>query len=80
MMTSLQGSARATLPAAPSLNVLGSYFPTWMVCFFGALALMLVVRQIFAASGVSKDLPAPVVVHVALLVAFTLGAWLLWVD
>jgi hypothetical protein len=66
--------------AAPSLNILGSFFPTWMLCFLGAIVATVVVRRLLGAAGVGKYLPAPALISIALLVAFTLGGWLLWVD
>lgn len=63
---------------APSQNILGSYFPSWMVCTLAGLAVTLVVRQVFVLTGIDKDLPAPLVVYLALVVAFAFAGWLAW--
>src|ERR1700742_652141 len=44
---------------APSRNILGSYFPSWMVCALLGLALALVARAIFKALGILGENPLP---------------------
>ena len=63
---------------APSRNILGSYFPSWMICVLIGLGVSIVVRWILVRLGMEKELPAPIVVHLALTVAFSFAAWLLW--
>jgi hypothetical protein len=65
---------------AQTRNVLGAYFPSWMVCALLALAATALVRLLIVRAGVDRSLPAPVVVYVALIVAFSLGGWLLWLS
>jgi hypothetical protein len=66
--------------AAPSLNILGSYFPTWMLCALGAVVATALLRQLFVLTGVDRTLPVPVVVYLALTVACSLASWLIWVG
>ena len=63
---------------APSRNILGSYFPSWMVCALVGIALALVARAIFKASGLLEELPVPFVVMVAIACAGTFAMWLIW--
>ncbi len=63
---------------APSRNILGSYFPSWMICALIGVGLSVVVRLILVKLGMEKELPVPIVVHLALAIAFSFGAWLLW--
>jgi hypothetical protein len=65
---------------APSTNVLGSYFPSWMLCVLGALALTVAVRKVFVLTGLDTSLPAPFLVYLAMAVACSLGAWLIWLG
>jgi hypothetical protein len=65
---------------APARSILGSYFPTWMICFLGALVATALMHRLLAVLGLTKHLPVPVLVYLSLLVSFTLGSWLLWVD
>jgi hypothetical protein len=42
------------------------------------LFLTAVLRVVFAKAGIDDELPAPVLVYLAFLVAFSFGLWLLW--
>jgi hypothetical protein len=63
---------------APSRNILGSYFPSWMVCALVGLALALAARAIFKATGLLEELPVPLVVMLAIGCAGTFAMWLIW--
>jgi YtcA family len=63
---------------APSRNILGSYFPSWMVCALVGLALALAARAIFKATGILKELPVPLVVMAAIGCVGTFTLWLIW--
>jgi YtcA family len=65
---------------AQSQDVLGAYFPSWMFCALAALTVTAMIRWIFVKAGVDRSLPVPVVVYLALTVAFSLGGWLLWLG
>jgi hypothetical protein len=65
---------------AQTRNVLGAYFPSWMFCALLALLATALVRWLLVRAGVDKSLPAPVVVYSALIVAFSLGGWLIWLS
>jgi hypothetical protein len=64
--------------SAPSRNILGSYFPSWMICVLVAIGLTIVVHVVLAKAGV--ELPAPIVVYLALTLAFSFALWLLWLS
>jgi hypothetical protein len=64
--------------SAPSQNILGSYFPSWMICVLIGAGATIVIRGILVKLGVDKELPAPIVVYLALTIAFSFAAWLLW--
>jgi hypothetical protein len=62
---------------SPTLDVLGSYFPAWVVCIVIGLALTLITRQIFIGLKVDAHLhPAPLI-YLCLMVFYTLSVWLL---
>jgi hypothetical protein len=65
---------------APSRNILGSYFPSWMVCALVGLALALAARAIFKALGMLEELPVPLVVMLAIGCAGTFAMWLIWLS
>ena len=51
---------------APSRNILGSYFPSWMVCALLGIAVAGIARAIFKATGILQELPVPFVVFLAI--------------
>jgi len=63
---------------APSRSILGSYFPSWMVCALVGLAAALGARVALKASGLLNELPAPLVVLLSIGCAATFALWLLW--
>jgi hypothetical protein len=63
---------------SPSRNILGSYFPSWMVCALGGLVAALVARVILKATGLLTELPAPLVVLLSVGCATTFALWLAW--
>ena len=65
---------------APSRNILGSYFPSWMVCALVGIAVALAARAIFKALGILEELPAPFVVMLAIACAGTFAMWLIWLS
>jgi hypothetical protein len=63
-------------PHAPTVDVLGSYFPAWIICAVLGLALTLVARQILIGLKLAAHLvPAPLI-YVCLVIVFTLAVWL----
>jgi hypothetical protein len=65
---------------APSQNILGSYFPSWMVCVLAGLSAAIVVRHGLVAAGIDKVLPAPLLVYLAVTVFFAFAVWLAWLG
>jgi hypothetical protein len=65
---------------APAHEILGSYFPSWMICALLGLIFAIIVRRILVAVGVDEALPAPVVVYLVMAVAFAFAIWLLWLS
>jgi hypothetical protein len=65
---------------APALNILGSYFPSWMLCVLAGIGGTIVVHQGLAAVGIDKALPAPLLVYLAFTVFFAFAAWLAWLG
>src|ERR1700678_291687 len=65
---------------APSRNILGSYFPSWVVCALVGIGLALTARAIFKALGILEELPVPFVVVLAIACAGTFAIWLIWLS
>jgi hypothetical protein len=63
---------------SPTVDVLGSYFPAWIICIVIGLLLTIIARQIFIGFKLDKHLrPAPLV-YVSLTICFTLAVWLIF--
>src|ERR1700728_1456837 len=63
---------------APSRNILGSYFPSWMVCALVGIAVAGAARVILRSTNILQEIPAPFVVLLAIGCAATFAMWLLW--
>ena len=71
------------LPAAgctnsPTLNLLGSYFPAWMLCAVLGVVAAVIIRQILAVAGINDYVVAPLLTYAGLAISATLLAWLFW--
>jgi len=63
---------------APSFDILGSYFPGWLVSLTVALLLTVLVR--FLVLRLKIELAAPTVVYPSLLAGLTFAMWLLFLQ
>ena len=63
---------------APSVNILGSFFPGWMLCAFLGVFGSYVCRQIFVMTNVDSGFAPRPLVYFSLWVLLTLSTWLLF--
>lgn len=61
---------------APSINVLGAYFPDWLFCIVAGVLLAIVVYRILQHRQRGALLGPPVVVYPSLVTLFSLVFWL----
>ncbi|MFZ3376616.1 MAG: YtcA family lipoprotein [Chthoniobacterales bacterium] len=62
---------------SPTVDILGSYFPAWMVCIVSGLTLTLVAHWIVQICHVKPYLgPAPLI-YSCLMIIFTFATWIL---
>ena len=64
-------------PHSPTLDLLGSYFPAWMLCAAAGVVVAVVIRQVLIVVGVGEYVVAPLLTYVGLAVSATLLIWLL---
>lgn len=76
----LAGGGVTGCTTAPSQAILGSYFPSWMICVLGGLLAAVAAHRLLVVVGVDKALPAPPLVYLAITVAAAFGIWLLWLE
>ena len=63
---------------APSINLLGSFFPGWMLCMILGVIGALLLRQLFIKINIDAHLPLLGIVYFCLWVFITLLSWLLF--
>jgi hypothetical protein len=63
---------------APSFDILGSYFPGWLVCLTVALLITVLVR--FFLLRLKIEVAAPIVVYPSLVASLTFAQWLLFLQ
>jgi hypothetical protein len=59
---------------APSFDILGSFFPAWLVCLVVGLLLTFAAHWLLARTGVV--LAVPVLTYPSLIALFTFALWL----
>ena len=74
----LAASFLAGCSTSPALNILGSFFPAWMLCAAAGIVAAVVVRQALSAFGINQYLIAPPLTYLSIAVAGTLLVCLLW--
>jgi YtcA-like protein len=63
---------------SPTVDVLGSYFPAWMVCILSGLALTLIAHWIVQVGSLKPYIgPAPLI-YSSLMIIFTFATWILF--
>lgn len=62
---------------APTFNILGSFFPSWLICLFAGIALSVIANRIFARFALDKEILWPIVVYPCLALLFACILWLI---
>ena len=63
---------------SPTLNLLGSYFPAWMLCAVLGIVAAVIIWRILAIAGIAEYVIAPLLTYAGLALSATLLVWLLW--
>lgn len=63
--------------ASPAQNIMGSYFPSWLICAVVGVVAALVARQLLKWAGLNRSLLLAPLVYVCLGVGAALITWLL---
>ena len=63
---------------APTIDVLGAFFPAWLLCLILGILLAAGSRFLLAAIHLEEALSPPVVMYACLAALFTFGLWLLF--
>jgi CDP-diglyceride synthetase len=63
---------------APTFNILGSFFPAWILCGLIGILLTVAVREIFVRTKFEQELSPLILVYPCLSAFFTFTLWLLF--
>jgi hypothetical protein len=64
--------------SSPSQNIVGSYFPAWMICALIGIILTVIIYVCFSKIGIDEFIPAKLLIYVALAFSLTFIIWLVW--
>lgn len=65
---------------SPTVDVVGSYFPAWMVCIIVGILLTLIVRLLLIGLGIYAYLRLKPLVFSCMAICFTLATWLVFFE
>jgi YtcA family len=60
---------------APSVDILGSFFPAWLVCFLSAIFLTIICQLVLLRLHMKLDLP--LLAYPSITAFFTFALWLI---
>jgi hypothetical protein len=60
----------------PQINVIGSFFPSWMLCALIGIVTSLLARRLFIRAGLDAYMGPPALVYASLALLVTLLLWL----
>ena len=63
---------------SPSQNILGSFFPAWILCSAIGIVAAVFCRALLGAVRLHPFVLAPPIAYLAVAVAATLFTWLIW--
>jgi len=63
--------------ASPSQDILGSFFPSWMLCGLVGIVSAVAFRGLLGVAGLNQVLLAPALIYLCFAVAVALLTWLL---
>lgn len=63
---------------APSINVLGAYFPDWMFCIIAGVILTVIVNVILSKMKLERWLAPVALTYPVLTTFFSLAVWLVF--
>ena len=68
----------AACSRAPTFNILGSFFPSWILCGVIGIVLTVITRSLFVRIKMEPQLTPLIVVYPCLALFFTFTFWLLF--
>jgi hypothetical protein len=72
------GASRVLRHNSPTVDVLGSYFPAWMVCILSGLTLTLIAHWIVELRNLKPYLGPVPLIYSCLMIIFAFATWILF--
>src|ERR1700693_4326115 len=69
---------RPTSHRSPTIDILGSYFPAWMICILSGLALTLIAHWIVQVGNLKPYIGPALLIYSSLMIIFTFATWILF--
>ena len=63
---------------APTFNILGSFFPSWLICLFIGIIVAAIANRILARFSLDKEILWPVLVYPCLTLLSACTIWLIF--
>jgi hypothetical protein len=60
----------------PQINVIGSFFPSWMLCALIGIVSALLARRLFVRAGLDAYMGPPPLIYTCLALLVTLVLWM----
>ena len=73
LCAALEGCSRA-----PSIDILGSFFPVWMLCGIAGVTVAFFAHKLFVRVKLETDLGPPALVYPSLALLFACLLWLIF--
>jgi hypothetical protein len=78
LLVLLLGASRLFRHHSLTVDILGSYFPAWMVCILSGLTLTLIAHWIVQARNLKSYLGPLPLIYSCLMIIFTFATWILF--
>ena len=62
---------------SPTFNILGSFFPAWLICMFVGITLAAVTNRALARFNLDREISWSIVVYPCLALFFACALWLI---
>jgi hypothetical protein len=63
---------------SPTFNILGSFFPAWLICMFAGVILAAISNRILAYFKLDREIGWGIVVYPCLALLFACALWLVF--
>jgi hypothetical protein len=60
----------------PTFNILGSFFPAWLICMFAGIVLAVVANRILFYFKVDTEIVLPILIYPCIALFFACALWL----